>query len=302
MILRLPNTFSIFRAFISSTLFIVSLLMSVSVYANPSDVALKAFPASQPFSAEESTVNRYRLILSELDNEQGKISGEVERRLSGQLYRRIDDLPAGLSLDEVLSFYRNQANVGRVLYTCRGLDCGSSHFWANEVFGVSRLVSREKDQAYFVSLSTVDGKNHVSVVYISLRGGREPKALVDTLLTSDAVMEQTVTMDDVRTALADSSGWLPGFEVTSGQFDSASSKPLITVINQLSAGVKSRLQLVVHCYRGTHIDDTFKCSDTLADELKAVLPGISVRSQGALTPSPDAAATPALRFVMWPGR
>lgn len=258
--------------------------------------------STNALSGTANAVTRYRLVLSELDNKQGQVFGERERRLNGLLNRRIDDLPLGLSLEEVLDHYLSQIESERLLYLCRGIDCGSSHFWANDVFGISRLVSREKEQAYFASLSAQNGKNIVKVVYISLRGGREPKVLIDTLETSDAVMADTVTMADVSGALAHTAGWLPGFITKAGHVDLERSQPLIDVINQLSVGVKSRLHLVVHCYDGVQIEDTLICSKTLANELQGTLSGIDVRAQGALTPSPDSAATPALRFVIWPGR
>ena len=298
----------ILRSLITLSVFFTS-FVAITTVADNSNLQLPPFPGSTVNNAltinsqsSGSNVSRYRLVLSELDNKQGQVFGERECRLSGDLNRRVDELPAGLPLEEVLTHYLNQVDGERLLYLCRGIDCGSSHFWANDVFGISRLVSREKDQAYFASLSAKNGKNVVKIVYISLRGGREPKALIDTLTTTDAVMAQTATMSDVSAALAHTSGWLPGLVVNAGHVDIDSSQPLITVINQLSAGVKSRLQLIMHCYDGVHIDDTLACSNTLASELQSALPGLEVRAQGALTPSPDSAATPAVRFVIWPGR
>lgn len=300
MILRSVITLSI----------LLSSFVATAACADATNLSVPPFPGSRSNDSlvvstqgtADTNVSRYRLVLSELDNKQGQVSGERERRLSGQLRRRIDDLPVGLALEEVLNHYLNQVEGERLLYLCRGIDCGSSHFWANEVFGISRLVSREKDQAYFASLSTDSGNNVVKIVYISLRGGREPRALIDTLLTTDAVMAKTVTMTDVSAAFAHTSGWLPGFSATAGHLDVESSQPLISVVNQLSVGVKSRLHLIVHCYDGVHIDDTLACSQVLATELQGALSGIQVRAHGALTPSPDSAATPALRFVIWPGR
>ena len=271
--------------------------------ASVSSVALPVFPGATPGATSSDSVSRYRLVLSELKHIQGNTFGEQERRLSGQLQREIYDLPQGVGLSELSAFFSDALSGQQMLYQCLGIDCGSSHFWANDIFSEARLVSRDKEQAYLAALTSVDGKNQLTVIYISLRGGRQGKVLVDTLTTSDPVLAGAATREQIRTTLASSSGWLPGMVVAGNELDVQGSDALIQEINSLASGVKQRLNLVVHCYRGTKIDDTLACSEKLANSLREQLDGdIRVYSAGALLPAPETGVHFALRFTFWPGR
>lgn len=265
--------------------------------------AVPVFPGAKVAGSSDQTVSRYRLVLSELKHIQGNTFGEQERRLSGQLQRVIYDLPQGAGLDEVSAFFASSLADQQLLYRCDGIDCGSSHFWANDIFSEARLVSRDKEQAYFAALTSGADRNQLTIVYISQRGGRQGKVLVDTLLTTDPVFAGAATREQIRTTLASSSGWLPGMVVTGNAVDAQASAALLQELNGLATGVKSRLNLVLHCYRGAKIEDTLGCSENLANSLREQLDdSIHVYSAGALLPAPEAGAQYGLRFTFWPGR
>lgn len=265
--------------------------------------ALEPFPGANRYELEQEEVSRYRLILSELEKNQGKAFSEQERRLQGELQRSIWELPADINLNEVLSHYLDQVQDQQLLFQCTGIDCGGSHLWANDIFNHPRLVSRQKDQAYFVALSKKAEQNYLTILYISMRGGRQPRVLVDELVTPETFIGKDVNPVDVRQTLANTSGWLAGFITQGNELDVQASQILIAELNNLAESVKERLYLVVHCYQGAHFEDTQECSDKLAQQLNQVLDSkIHVKGQGALTPSPTPDNQPALRFVFWPGR
>ncbi len=265
--------------------------------------ALTPFSGAEQTENQTSQVSRYRLILSELTNRQGTISGDQERLLSGDLKRTVWQLPSGVSLSEVMAAVRDELQGQRLLYQCVAIDCGSSNFWANTVFDNPRLVSRDKEQASLVSLVKEGDLNLVTVVYISLRGGRQPRVLVDELLTADAVTDSAVTVAEFQAALAHSSGWLPRLFSPEGQLDSASAEQFAAVLGSLSAGTLDRLHIIVHCYRGTQMSETMRCSDGLVGQLRPMTaPRVRLHAGGALTPPPDKSVQTAVRFVLWPGR
>ena len=105
------------------------------------------FPDSELIERSEESVSRYRLVLSELKHQRADTFGERELRVSGERERSVYNLPDGVSLEEVRVYFRRQTDGQRTLYECIGIDCGSSNFWANDVFDLSSLVSRDKDQA-----------------------------------------------------------------------------------------------------------------------------------------------------------
>lgn len=260
------------------------------------------FPDSQLIEESTQSIQRYRLVLSELKRQRADTFGERELRVAGELSRQVYDLPNGLSLEEARQYFRKQSLNKRTLYECIGIDCGSSNFWANDVFGVSSLVSRDKDQAYFVTLEPYADSHRLVMVYLSMRGGRQPKVLIDQLVTASPLQIGLVTEDEVAASLSVTSGWLPGFVTSGVNINIEDSGILLGVINGLSVGAKARLNLIVHCYDGAHMIDTLACSEALAEQLKEQLPDVAVRAQGALTPSPSADRKPAVRFIFWPGR
>ena len=273
-----------------------------SMMPSGASAAPPPFPDSELIERSEESVSRYRLVLSELKHQRADTFGERELRVSGERERSVYNLPDGVSLEEVRVYFRRQTDGQRTLYECIGIDCGSSNFWANDVFDFSSLVSRDKDQAYFVTIEPYADTQKLTMVYISMRGGRQPKVLIDQLVTRAPLKIGQVTQDEVLASLSVTSGWLPGFVADSRGVNVTESQILFDAVQGLSVGLKTRLHLMVHCYDGAHIKDTLECSERLADQVRKSLPGIDVRAQGALTPAPAANRQPAVRFTFWPGR
>jgi len=270
--------------------------------------AVTPFPVSKQIDSFDKDVARYRLVLSGLKTEQATTFGEDERRLSGTLNRTVWRLQDDLSIDELFSFYREQFNGDeRVLYECVGLDCGSSAFWANEVFDNPRLVTRDKDQAYIATLSDLeDGKQKVTAVYIARRGSRQTMINVDEMITADAVSDRQSLTAKINDELTHSAGWLSGFKTNKDQLDENASRELLDILANLNPALKSRLNLVVHCYSAPHMKDNLSCSERLAESLRQRVSSpnnpVQIYAQGALTLTPNNDLAPALRFVFWPRR
>lgn len=249
----------------------------------------------------------YRLVLSELKRSQATTFGEHELRVKGDLTRRVWALPEHIPLEDVTQFFSEQLSGAETLYACDGLDCGSSHFWANEIFSNSRLVGRDPQQQYRVfKQPDAQGGTRVFVLYVVQRATRQVLVNLDELTTRDAVTVERDLADQINQALTASHGWLPGFSVSRGQLNKTASEPLIRVLQELTPSLKRRLYLVVHCYEASHMADNIACSEHLAEQLRqATAAGeqqLNISGHGALTAAPHDGLQPALRFIFWPGR
>ncbi|MAD46416.1 MAG: hypothetical protein CMI02_19275 [Oceanospirillaceae bacterium] len=269
--------------------------------------ALEAFPQSRLQDEQKEDVAGYRLVLSELKRTQATTYGEEERLLNGQLWRRVWSVAERFPWSEVARHFASQTEGADVLYQCQGLDCGSNNFWANEIFGNARLVGREQNQFYQVSMSRAeDGTKTLYVLYVVQRGTRQVMINLDEFTTRDQVLAAEVTEAQIREALKNTAGWLPGLETSGAQLDEERSSALINELKSLTPSLKRRLYLLVHCYDASHMADNILCSERLAEQLRvATFDGqyeLNIIGHGALTPAPDNDLKPALRFVFWPGR
>lgn len=280
--------------------------LSVPLHADTS-VSVDAFQPARLLQDSQSDVNHYRLVLSELKRTRATTYGEQEKRLSGQLWRRYWAVEPEFSLNEVSDYFAAQFQPLERLYQCRGLDCGSSHFWANDVFDNSRLVGREANQRYWAALQTMEnGLNRVWVAYVVQRGSGQVYVALDRFDTTEEVSLKLVTQTQIQAALRHSAGWLPGLVVDNGMLQQEDSGNLIQVLSGLSASDKRRLYLMVHCYDASQMSDNLRCSERLAKQLRvATYNGqreLNILGQGALSPAPDSGLEPRLRYVFWPQR
>jgi hypothetical protein len=281
------------------------LLLSLLTPGVSSAAALEGYAGARLQDEQNQRNVNYRLVLSELKRSQATTSGELELRVKGDLIRRVWTLPEHIPLAEVTRFYSDQLTSAEVLYACDGLDCGSSHFWANEIFSNSRLVGRDQQQIYRVfKQKDKTGMTRVFVLYVVQRGTRQVMVNLDELSTRDAVTAERSLTDQIDQALAASHGWLPGFAVDNGELNKRASEPLIRALQELTPSLKRRLYLIVHCYEASHMADNIACSERLAATLKGFegLHELNVVGQGALTAAPHDGLQPALRFIFWPGR
>lgn len=284
------------------------LLMLTGLILIQSAWAVEPYPQARLVDEKKQTEASYRLVLSGLKRNQAVTYGGQELRLKGDLWRRVWSLSGQVPFDELSDYYRKQFQGADVIYQCSDLDCGSSNFWANDIFDNARLVGREQNQFYLAARTKADknGQTTVYVLYLVQRGTRQLMINLDEFTTHDDVSIEGSVQDQISQALNASSGWLPGFVTSGGRLDESKSSDLIRTLKTLTPALKSRLFLVVQCYDATHMADNIQCSERLAQQLRlATFDGqyeLNIAGHGALTPAPDKQLTPALRFVFWPGR
>ncbi len=287
---------------------VMSFVLSVfcclfSVLLTPMALADEPFPRADLIESKAFDNTEYRLVLSGLQRREAVTSGEVERLINADVKRTFWQLSSNHEVSQVMSHYLNQWD-GEVLYQCRGLDCGSSNFWANKIFHNAKLYGRDINQAYAVVMDP-EKENKTYVLYAIQRSKKTIYFNIDEVDSSDAIENEEVARQSIKTAINNGAGWLPGFNTIDGRIDEKASKVLIETLKGLDAGIKRRLYLIVHCYQANNMADNFSCSTRLSQQLRAaVYEGfeIPVFGHGALTLPPGDALKPQLRFMLWPKR
>ncbi len=268
---------------------------------------IQPFASARLLEQEKMPVDHYRLVISELKRSQATTFGEQERRLDGDLWRRVWAVQPGFALDEVSEFFQRQMSELELIYQCQGLDCGSSHFWANSVFKNGRLVGREQNQHYWVAKRPLaNGRSEVWVLYLVQRGSRQVFIAMDRVVTADEVSLQQLSKEQIQAALRQNSGWLPGLVADNGLLNEERSANLIEVLKALPGRDKRRLYLMMHCYDASLMADNLLCSERLAKQLRVATfnetSELNIIGQGALVAAPDDGLSPKLRYIFWPQR
>lgn len=265
---------------------------------------IQPFQHSQIQNEERSVLDSYRLVLSSSTRAQAS-PGQNELRLKGELWRRTWAVESQFTLDEVTTFFEKQIENLPILYHCRALDCGSSHFWANEVFSNARLVGRGQYQVYQVALEqgAAGKESTLYVLYIMQRGTKQVMVNLDVFTTKADIQSATNSSAQISQQLKRSNGWLSGFVTQQDKLDTEASGALIQALNDLTPKNKERIFLQVHCYESHQMDKNIACSQQLAKELADTLNGdFSIMGQGALTAPPSKEIKPTLRFIYWPSK
>lgn len=290
-----------------SALLILNLILSLSVLSagqvNASELSTTTgFPRAE--LVEESQLNNteYRLVISGLKRKRAETSGEVERLITGDVNRQFWQISTNHTVDQVMNYFLDEWQNEKILYRCKGLDCGSSNFWANEIFDNAKLYGRDKNQAYIAAL--VPGSpNEVYVLYVVQRSKQKLFFNLDTITTTNELTDDNVERENLLAAMKKESGWLEGLVVSNGRIDEKKSAVLLSTLRELDITVKRRLNLVVHCYEANNMADNFSCSSRLSQQLRAAIYKdfeIPVFAHGALTLPPQGSLEPQLRFILWP--
>jgi outer membrane protein OmpA-like peptidoglycan-associated protein len=181
----------------------------VADVAGSSDYAsFQRFPGATIVDYRQQTSAVYNLALGRMQRAAGTVAASRAERFQGHLRRITYEIPDGFPAAEVFAFYREQLlNQGQqALYTCQGRGCGSSNFWANDVFENRILYGPETNQYYLAS--TYQGVSDESEVagyaalYVVTRGNRRMYAHLDFLeLPAPLAAEQLAGLDTTPQAL-----------------------------------------------------------------------------------------------------
>jgi outer membrane protein OmpA-like peptidoglycan-associated protein len=150
------------------------------------------FPGSVivDFRQDPSTV--YNLALGRMQRAAGRVAASQSERFQGHLRRITYEIPDGFTASEVYDHFRAQLLTPgqRELFACQGRGCGSSNFWANDVFNNRILYGPETSQYYLASTYRAERQGGevtgYAALYVVTRANRRMYAHLDLLELSAA--------------------------------------------------------------------------------------------------------------------
>ena len=140
----------------------------------PEHRLMPRFPDSEVTTLEFVEDTNYRLILSSLQRTRGLVSSENSEMVRGDITKVIYEVAPEFTGQDVFEYFNNEAEERdyRSLFSCIGRECGSSNYWANDVFGNRVLYGPERNQYYSVFDATTEGREDFIAMYIITRGNR----------------------------------------------------------------------------------------------------------------------------------
>ena len=217
--------------------------------------------------------SHYRLALDTLRNVNGRWQPAREQALTGAGTRTIFEFPRGANLAEISGYYQRQLQLlgAAPLFVCVDHRCGSSASWANEFFSERRLYGLDQYQRYAAyKLAGVAGDTIV-VLYAVTRGNQRSFLLVD-LYQSDKALQETLSIDSLRTLLNEGQKVEVPLERTGQQWQvQASFAELMTRLLKIEPTAK--LALVVSDHRSNRLQQNLDSSREIGQQIAEQLAG-----------------------------
>ena len=128
----------------------------------------------------------YQLSLESLKKINSNWISERDERVVGKIQRKTIEVSSLLSIDEIWAKLNDTVSPDYDrLYSCEGLDCGSSNAWANNRFGIKQLYGLDRTQKYGVWRSFGTEGDNYWVVYLVQRGNKRIYVQLDYIATQE---------------------------------------------------------------------------------------------------------------------
>jgi len=141
-----------------------ALAFAAAAGAQPSDHPLfGGFPDAEISEFESEERVNHQVVLGGLQQIRGQVVPQAAERVRGKLTRILYEVASGYSGRDVMDFFAAQMrSMGyRELYSCAGRACGSSEYWANDIFGKRILYGPVRNQLYLAMGSEPPGRFYV---------------------------------------------------------------------------------------------------------------------------------------------
>jgi len=169
---------AIYLVCMASTLFAQVLYADSSLFSN------QLFDNQRSVYESKSQVKNFRLALSKFKKVNSRWLSDREELVSGELVRRTIELDRGYLLNDAITELENyfSSKSAQELYSCDGLDCGSSNAWANNYFGVRQLYGLDTSQLYRVWTLRENTQLAFVSAYLVQRGNKRIYLHMDVLV------------------------------------------------------------------------------------------------------------------------
>lgn len=158
--------------------------------AQPEDVVvgytdhslIAGFADSEIIERELQRDINYRIVLGALERIRGEVIPEDSERLRGDVTKITYEVSQEFTDEDVYEFYQEQltSNDYELLYSCGGRECGSSNYWANDIFRNRILYGPERNQHFMAFRANTAAENDPYFsVYIITRVNRKIYAHIE---------------------------------------------------------------------------------------------------------------------------
>ncbi len=169
---------------------LLALIAAGNAYSQPEDPATGFADHSllAGFSDSEITARllardiNYTIVLGGLQRTRGEVIPENSERLRGDVTKITYEVSQEFTADDVYQYFREQLESRNYseLFSCEGRACGSSNYWANDIFRNRILYGPERNQFYLAFRTNRGTETEVYfALYIITRANRKIYAHVE---------------------------------------------------------------------------------------------------------------------------
>ena len=241
---------------------------------------IQGFPDSEIVEIEFEEDINYRVVLGSLQRTRGQVVPEDSERLRGDVTKLTYEISPEFTGEDVYLFFQEQVAEKSYseLFTCTGSACGSSNYWANDIFRKRILYGPERNQFYLVMQSSADAEavSFISL-YIITRGNRRAYAHIEIIEVGGSIAPRNIidVSDLSARLLNEGSLILPDIEFREDDRLS-SSTDLSFLVELLQNNPSNRFYLVTHVQGDASLSDLMQRSITRANEVARRLIGMGV--------------------------
>ena len=241
---------------------------------------LMRFPDSEIVEYDRTNELNHQLVLGTLQRTRGEVVPESAERLKGRVTRIVYAIPSDYQVSDVREFFAQQLRErgDSILFSCEGRACGSSNYWANDIFKRRILYGPERNQYYLAARSNTALENDPFLaLYLITRANKRLYAYVEIIESEIAVAPQALVNEGLLAATLREKGSvvLPLVQFTiAGGADEELDDPsaLDYLVRLLRIDPEIRVYLVSHLSAPERsLESLLEQSEKRAQLIKAVL-------------------------------
>ncbi len=240
--------------------------------ANDDHALFGGFPDAAVSEYETLAGVNHRVVLGSLQSSRGQVVPEAQERVRGDLTRILYEVADGFSGQEVFDYFVEQmrARGYREMFRCAGRGCGSSEYWANDIFGKRILYGPVRNQYYLAMASQPPGRFYISA-YVVTRSNRQLLAFLEIVELDGAAHAAAagpeLLLEQLRAAGAARAPALR-FDAEDRLLDASG---LDAVVEALRLDPQLRLFIVAHLQGGGAVERLLERSASRAEAVSQAL-------------------------------
>ena len=241
---------------------------------------LMRFPDSEIVEYDRTNELNHQLVLGTLQRTRGEVVPESAERLKGRVTRIVYAIPSDYQVSDVREFFAQQLRErgDSILFSCEGRACGSSNYWANDIFKRRILYGPERNQYYLAARSNTALENDPFLaLYLITRANKRLYAYVEIIESEIAVAPQALVNEGLLAATLREKGsvvlpWVQFNTADGGEEELDDPSALDYLVRLLRTDPEIRVYLVSHLTAPERsLESLLEQSENRAQLIKAVL-------------------------------